>query len=321
MRVRRLVDRPIIGPDLDPSIGVNIQGPSLIAAPRWVVNPLGRYYLYFADHKGSYIRLAYADQLEGPWRIHAPGSLQLAKSCFLTEPPTVTPEVLERQEQLARERGVEFSHDMLSELTTPHIASPDVQVDEQRQQIVMYFHGLEDVGRQVTRVALSQDGVAFEALPEILGRSYMRVFEHRGAKYALTMPGQLYRSPDGLSGFEPGPLLFNLRMRHAAVLKRDDTLSVFWTQVGDAPERVLLSTIDLSPDWSDWRESEPVEVLRPERSWEGADAAVVPSIRSTAYGHVHQLRDPAIFQEDGRVYLLYAVAGESGIAIAELLAE
>jgi hypothetical protein len=43
-----------------------------------------------------------------------------------------------------------------------------------------------------------------------------------------------------------------------------------------------------------------------------------PSIRSTAYAHVNQLRDPAIFEENGRVYLFYAVAGESGIAIAEL---
>jgi hypothetical protein len=37
------------------------------------------------------------------------------------------------------------------------------------------------------------------------------------------------------------------------------------------------------------------------------------------YGQVNQLRDPAIFEENGRVYLLYAVAGESGIAIAEVL--
>jgi len=33
------------------------------------------------------------------------------------------------------------------------------------------------------------------------------------------------------------------------------------------------------------------------------------------------LRDPAIFEEYGRIYLLYSVAGESGIAIAELLIE
>ena len=61
-----------------------------------------------------------------------------------------------------------------------------------------------------------------------------------------------------------------------------------------------------------------MEVLRPERSWEGADQPVEPSIRSVAYGPVNQLRDPAIYEEDGRVFLLYAVAGESGIAIAEL---
>jgi hypothetical protein len=31
-----------------------------------------------------------------------------------------------------------------------------------------------------------------------------------------------------------------------------------------------------------------------------------------------QLRDPAIFRESGRTYLLYSVAGERGIAIAEM---
>jgi len=63
-----------------------------------------------------------------------------------------------------------------------------------------------------------------------------------------------------------------------------------------------------------------VEVLRPEFAWEGADAPLEPSVRSTAYGHVNQLRDPTIFEDadSGRVFLLYAVAGESGIAIAEV---
>ena len=61
-------------------------------------------------------------------------------------------------------------------------------------------------------------------------------------------------------------------------------------------------------------------MLRPERDWEGADAPLEPSVRSTAYGHVNQLRDPAVFEDaaSGRVFLLYAVAGESGIAIAEV---
>jgi hypothetical protein len=32
----------------------------------------------------------------------------------------------------------------------------------------------------------------------------------------------------------------------------------------------------------------------------------------------NQLRDPAIFEEDGRVYLLYSVAGERGIGLVEV---
>ena len=107
-------------------------------------------------------------------------------------------------------------------------------------------------------------------------------------------------------------------MRHAALLKKEQSLYVFWSQVGDIPERILMSTIDLSADWQSWKETESIEILRPERSWEGADAPLEASVRSTAYGHVNQLRDPAIFEEDDHVYLLYSVAGESGIAIAEV---
>ena len=92
VRVTRLHDAPIITPDLHPSIGVNIQGPSLIRVPEWVQEPLGTYYLYFADHKGSYIRLAYADDLRGPWQVHPPGSLQLVDSYFPTEPLEASPE-------------------------------------------------------------------------------------------------------------------------------------------------------------------------------------------------------------------------------------
>jgi hypothetical protein len=206
----------------------------------------------------------------------------------------------------------------LSEITTPHIASPDVHVDPENRRIVMYYHGLDDVATQVTRVATSRDGIDFAARPEILGRSYMRDFRLDGMAYALAMPGEFSRSRDGLHDFELGPTLFNPNMRHAAVMKRGDVLSVFWTEVGMAPERILLSRIDLAGDWQRWRESAPIEILRPERAWEGAEAPLVPSIRSTAYGAVNQLRDPAILEDDGRTYLFYAVAGESGIAVAEL---
>jgi hypothetical protein len=102
------------------------------------------------------------------------------------------------------------------------------------------------------------------------------------------------------------------------VLKRDGALWVFWTQVGDAPECILLSRIALDGDWHRWRDEPPVEVMRPEHPWEGATAPKVPSVRSTAYGVVNQLRDPAIHEESGVTYLLYAVGGESGIAIVRV---
>jgi hypothetical protein len=216
------------------------------------------------------------------------------------------------------ERGVKLSHDLVNEVTHPHIASPDVHVDHQAQRIVMYYHGLEDVGKQVSRVALSQDGINFAARSEVLGRTYLRMFDWQDRTYGLAMPGQYYRSDDSLSGFEAGPTFFNPNMRHCAVLVRDSTLWIFWTQVGDVPEHVKVSTVDLSKDWSQWQESPGVEVLRPERDWEGAQAPLEPSIRSTAYGMVNQLRDPAIYVEEDDVYLLYAVAGESGIAIAKV---
>jgi hypothetical protein len=59
MKVTRLFDGVIIKPNMDDRMGSNINGPSLIKVPRWVKNPLGKYYLYFADHNVKYIRLAY----------------------------------------------------------------------------------------------------------------------------------------------------------------------------------------------------------------------------------------------------------------------
>jgi hypothetical protein len=181
----------------------------------------------------------------------------------------------------------------------------------------MYVHG-RDVGRQSTRLAVSSDGIHFEGRPEELGRPYFRAFRYDDLHYAIAMPGYLYRSSDGLSNFEEGPQLFNDDMRHSAVLLRDDRLYVFWTQAGHAPERIFVSQIELAGDWTQWRASDPVEVLRPEQTWEGADLPIEPSRRGYIDVRVNQLRDPAVFEEEGQVYLLYSVAGESGIAIARI---
>ena len=286
MKVRRLDGNPIIRPHMDDRMGDNINGPSLIRVPGWVRNPLGRYYLYFAHHQGTYIRLAFADSLEGPWRIHSPGVLDLEDSFF-----------------------------------DAHIASPDVHVLDDRREIRMYYHGcsLPEWSNQVTRVAASPDGIDFTAHPEILGSCYWRVFQWREHYYTLEMPGKFRRSPTGVSDFEEGPTLFTPDMRHSAVQTDRDTLKVYYSNANDRPERILFATVGLGTDWYDWTATEPIDLLSPETEYEGADCPVEASQRGSVHHPAHQLRDPCIFEDSGRTYLLYSVAGERGIAIGELL--
>lgn len=230
----RIGDGPIIFPETDPSIGRNIQGPSLIRVPSWIKNPLGRYYLYFADHKGSYIRLAYADDIKGPWKVYAPGALRLEDTPFPKTPPAFTKEEMDTYAARAKAAGLDLAQfpDVAKEMSTPHVASPDVHVDEVNQRIVLYYHGLEGFARQVTRAATSPDGLHFSSGSEILGKTYWRAFKHDGMTYALAMPGTFYRAMDPLKGFIEGPTLFSPSMRHAAVFKRGQTLYVIWTEVG-----------------------------------------------------------------------------------------
>jgi len=297
IRVRRFAENPIIRPDMLPGDdGKNINGPSLIRAPKWIEHPHGKYYLYFADHGGSYIRLAFADSLGGPWRIHEPGALRL--------------------EQAPDGRK--------------HIASPDVLVDDKSKEVRMYFHcPSKTTGAQMTYVARSSDGVQFVADGVPLGPSYFRVFRWGDYWYAMAKPGTLYRSLDGLSPFEEGPNAFSgvkgcnengTRIRHVALDLVGETLNVYWTNIGDSPESILHASIDLTPDWSKWRASAPELLLMPEEAYEGADLPLVASEGAKSLSRENAVRDPCIFNDHRRTYLLYSVAGEAGIGIAELTA-
>lgn len=297
---RRLPGSPIIRPESLPGDdGGNINGPSLIRAPSWLTNRLGNYYLYFAHHNGKYIRLAFADRLEGPWTVYAPGTLHLqdAPAC------------------------------------TGHIASPDVHVDDARREIRMYFHGpAKSGGGQKSFVAVSGDGLHFKASDEALGRFYFRVFRWHDAWFAMAKGGFLYRSDNGLTRFVPGPNPFpdgstrdeNANTpgpRHVALHRVGDELRVYYSNIGDAPERIVRRRIQLTSDWRTWKTGPEEQVLRPATDAEGANLPLRPSVAGAMKGHENALRDPAIFEDaDGRVYLLYSVAGEAGIGIAELTA-
>ncbi|WP_296701437.1 hypothetical protein [Algoriphagus sp.] len=303
--VERFDTNPIITPEMIMNDdGENINGPSLIKVPDFISNPLGKYYLYFSHHAGEYIRLAYSDYLQGPWKIYEPGTLKM-KDCKCADIPNGPPN---------------------------HIASPDVHVDIINQKIVMYFHCpaimTEDervnfAQDQITMRSTSHDGLSFTSEDEILGDSYFRVFEWKDFFYAISLQGQFYRSKDGVTGFEKGNNPFlemqdSTTVRHSAVLIRNNTLYVFYSRMGDTPERILLSKIDLNDKWTSWTPSVPITVLEPELDYEGGSLKLEKSIRGVAHDPVRQLRDPAIYEEDGEIYLLYSVQGEKGIAIAKL---
>jgi hypothetical protein len=119
--LQRFENNPIIHSGMLPSLeGDNINGPSLIKVPTWIKNPLGKYYLYFAHHKGKYIRLAYADQLTGPWKIYEPGTLQL-EDCKCKESSLPA-------EESVRHQGAENASDKVQ-----HIASPDIYMMKRKR--------------------------------------------------------------------------------------------------------------------------------------------------------------------------------------------
>lgn len=289
--VERLAGNPILSCDPEGPQGDNVNGPSLIRVPEWVTAPLGRYYLYFAHHVGRFIRLAVADDLTGPWRVHAPGVLDVSEVASL--------------------------HD--------HVASPDVHVDEEARRIRMYVHGVSDPAAdgeppQETCLATSRDGLCFDVDPTLLGESYFRVWTWDGWQYAVSLGGRVWRSADEGRPFERGVRLAGLPegTRHLAVLRKGTDLWVAWSVIGDCPERLFLGRVDLTQDWQAWRLRDVQELLRPEHAWEGADCPLVPSRVGMVTGPAHQLRDPAFFSEDGADYLLYSVAGENGLAMARM---
>ncbi|MBI1338280.1 MAG: hypothetical protein GC164_15160 [Phycisphaera sp.] len=274
-------------------MGHNINGPSVIRVPSWVKNPLGKYYLYFAHHQGPHIRLAYADAITGPWTVYEPGTLHLS--------------------EMPGWGG--------------HVASPDVHVDEKNKTIRMYFHSCRGVGQQ-NGTATSEDGIHFKVSETLPGGWYFRVFEYDGVYYGISRYGELLRSKNPLGPFEqrrgslmPPEMLDRKKVRqvrHTAVLRKGPLLLVFYSRVGDEPERVLLSTVQLSDDWTKWVLSEPVEVIQPETDYEGIQCPLKKSTGGVAPKQARELRDPYVFEEDGRYYLFYSIAGEAGLAMAEL---
>ena len=321
VKTARLKQNPLITPRTSTSLGTNVNGPTVIRVPDWVQRPLGRYYMYFANHMGEFIRLAYADNIAGPWKVHEPGVLHV-RSTAMSRPGPDPKETLE---------------DFYT-----HVASPEILIDREQKRIVMWFHGWWTKGEnwpadpaaarawaqkngysQFTQAAVSTDGLQFDAEPAITRTPYLRVFREAAYYYGVSRLGRLSRATDPLASFELGPNPFRDgpyagRIRHVALLRRGSRLHVFFTAIGDTPERVMLSTIDLAGDWAAWKASPPVDVLQPETAYECTNLPNAPSEAGDIAVPVRQIRDPFVFEENGHAYLFYSICGEQGIAAAEI---
>jgi hypothetical protein len=318
LHFKRFQHNPIITASLLPrDDGDNINGPTLIKVPDWLPHRLGNYYLYFAHHKGKYIRLAYANSLQGPWKIYQPGTLQIS-DCSICDYGIA-----------ARGMGPKHPGPERDEDNVTHIASPDVLVDSIHRELILYFHCPIENGKQYhgqySLRAVSRDGIHFKADSAVLGYSYFRVFQWHQNYYSISRAGLLARSVNGKDFFEAGPNPFKTLqtesnyLRHAAVQLSGDTLFVFYSRIGDSPERILLSRILLKNDWNNWIASTPIEIARPDESYEGVDFPVAPSVTGSYYGRTRQLRDPFVYVENGQWFLLYSAAGENSIVIGTLI--
>jgi len=296
----------------------NVQGPTVVETPDWLPQPddepWGRLLLAFAHHRGASIRLATAERPTGPWRLASTDVLSAEAFAPAMDP----------------------AHRNL------HVASPDLHVDHGTRELRMYVHGhlteetaghLPSWGRyptmdQHTLVATSTDGLRFTPAGDGLGisPSYHRAFRWDGRWYGLSMPSVLCRSDDGLTGFEPGPSLFDDdEVRHAGLVVDGHHLVVWFTRAGTAPEQILRTTVDLRGDWTEWTPTMPVEALRPVEPWEGADLPVEPTTRGPAFSPQHGLRDPFVLDlpvdrwgDDAGRWLFYAAAGEFALGVTWL---
>lgn len=353
----RLLDgEPIISAASFTAVGAStlesasINGPSVIRIPDWVpvherAAPDALYYLYFAHHKGRYIRMAWAQNPRGPWHLYNTGG--------------TAPDGRRGVLDIGDDRQLDLGDGMVIQR---HVASPDVQIDNENRRLLMYFHGPVKPGHglravQRTLVATSRWGLDFsqDIKAAILGPSYFHVFQHDNETYALsrhslftprnseapfvvppqveasanlwiqketrifvTTPGVAPHSSESQqNGRRDKPAL---QVRHLGLYPLPGRLHVFFTVRGHAPERILMTTVNTDAEgWQDLTSTQPpTEILRPELAWEGGEAPLTPSLKGMADGLQNQLRDPYIFEDGGDIYLFYAGGGEQAIGLAQL---
>ena len=322
LRVQRFQSNPLLSIGLSTGLSTglpNVNGPSVVDMPPWAMHrhgdrQRGPLYMYYSSHSGDAIRLACASAPEGPWHeVPAP-----ALTLEATRP-----------------------------ICSGHIGSADVHLLPAEQRVRMFFHcpynrsavtpGSRWVGgraTQLTFAAISLDGGRTFRLESRtpVAPFYLRTFRMSGRRHYtsglalvdMKMQGVLLQASDGFN-FAPHPQATDVlpRMRHGFVLPKlsEQSALLFFTRVGDAPERILVATLRANNGDLEWPPTEASSLLAPTVE-EGGGVPVAPSKRGGVNQRVHQLRDPAALLCCGaRTFLFWAFGGEQGIAGGEVVCD
>lgn len=280
-----LFERKIVVP---PGTWENINGPCVVEVPN---SPLGRYHLYYANHIGKEIRLAYTNDIEGHWTLHHTPVLKLED----------TP-------------------------CDGHIASPDVIVRSETK-LLMRFHG-PYMDKQQTLMAISNDsGVTFEFAPkeDIIPTFYFKYLTIPdtgvyGIAKNGNLGGEIWQLEyvgghiDPFEWVKIKDIIPNMRHAHAVYNENDGLIDVYYTRIGDAPESICLAKFTF-PEFQMVYDS---VIYWPQYPWEGVGQLIEKSSKGGVFGLHHQLRDPFYFKCETGEYLFYAAGGEHCIGMLKM---
>ncbi len=200
--------------------GIQTANPSVIRVPDWIPpgerpNASANYYMYYGVHREHYIRMKWAETLDGPWAAFDLGTTHNGHS----------------------RHGVFDPSSDSTRASYTHVFAPDVHVDDVNERIIMYYHGENQAatttpgGTPVPRnhsnfVATSQYGLNFNdpataggeaghgpvsvtydtvTRDVLLGEDYQHVFEYKGDFYSVAKRGILDKAPDPNNPWAPPP--------------------------------------------------------------------------------------------------------------------
>ena len=204
--------------DVNAAGGSNINGASVIRVPDWIptserAHRNAQFYMYFANHSGDDIRLAWASSIQGDWNLwNGEGGSSPNRAWGSDGNNSGTRTGGNGVLDLDIGNGELAASDNSPVAIKSHVASPDVHVDDVNQRIVMYFHAEQvDIVRpfdtnQKSFVATSKYGLNFNPESDggedgqgmrevVLGRHYFRTFEVGGQTFAFSNSAELWKAP------------------------------------------------------------------------------------------------------------------------------